>query len=101
MGPGPPLGHESSNSTTHNNDKTAKNFADTTHVMGKVTGDRTWQQILSDSKEKRNIMIIEIHMNNNKTDLNNQLEGNILFIFEVLKIKDCEGILTTLPTSMT
>ena len=80
-----------------------RTFADAAQVAGKVPGGRTWQQIIEDSKEKRNIL--EIHMSKQKSTTENENIDNSrvkhltfdelsVFLFEVLKIKvsDTEAI---------
>ena len=81
-----------------------KTFADAAQVAGKVPGGRTWEQIIADSKQKRNIL--ELHMSKQKdpsepnTPSDNSKVKHLtfdelsIFIFDVLKIKqsDTEAI---------
>ena len=81
-----------------------KTFADATQVVGKVPGGRSWQQIIEDSKTKRNIL--EIHMNKckaNPTDTEQNVNTKIKhltyddiseLLFEKLKIPNLHIILT-------
>ena len=82
--------------------KPHKTFADAAQVAGKVPGGRTWQQIMADSKEKRNIL--EIHMNKQKTNTPNSTSSNnskvkhlthddlSIFLFDTLKLKESDTL---------
>ena len=80
----------------HENQK--KTFADITQVMGKVPGGRSWQQILEDSKQKRNILEIRMNKSKSRTDDDISKIKHLTFdelselLFEKIMIKESDTI---------
>ena len=95
--PGPGGGDNTGGNPLSSQVRPKKSFADATLVAGKVPGGRSWQQILEDSKQKRNIL--EIHMNKikpNQSESTQDKTNNIKhlthdelseLLFEKLKVK--------------
>lgn len=67
-------------------------------ASGTVPGGRSWLQIFSDAKEKRNILEIHINKNESVSDSTQQMPKALAidqlsdFLFKILKIKENDNI---------